>query len=78
MSATRTWIPPLPDAYVAAWREAYLRHCNASSPMLGGGGGVLEQLQADSGVDERVLRFGPTWHWWRMTPELKAYWEAQG
>lgn len=79
MSASiRTWMPPLPASYVAAWREAYVRRCSASSPLLGAGGGVLEPLSADAGVDQRVLRFGPCWAWWGLPPELKAYWEAQG
>lgn len=75
---THTWMPPLPASYVAAWRAAYLRRCSASVPMLGAAGGVLDPLCADSGVDQRVLRFGHVWHWWGMSPELKAYWEAQG
>lgn len=78
MSATRTWMPPLPASYVAAWRQAYLQQCRATSPLLGAGGGLLGPLAADAAVDQRVLRFGPVWRWWGLTDEQRSHWEALG
>ena len=78
MTATRTWLPPLPASYVAAWRRSYLQRCSATSPLLGASGGVLEPLQADGAVDQRVLRFGHVWRWWGLSAESKTYWRALG
>jgi hypothetical protein len=75
MSATRTWIPPMPRAWVAQWREAYLGR--NGNPLLGAGGGVLSPTHSGLNADdERKLAFGPCWSWWRLAPEEKAQWWA--
>ena len=76
-SGTRTYIPALPASYAAAWRQAYLEQCRATSPLLGAGGGVLEPMAADAGVDRRRLAYGHVWHWWVLTPEQRLDWATR-
>lgn len=78
MSATRTWTPELPQAWVNAWRAQYLQ--NQGNGLLGGAGGsILSPLHTAEGTEhQRRLRFGPTWSWWRLSEEQKAAWWELG
>jgi len=78
VSATRTFIPALPASYTAAWRQAYLEQCRATSPLLGAGGGVLEPLAPDAAVDQRRLAYGHIWRWWSLPPAVKEHFLALG
>jgi hypothetical protein len=71
-AAGRTYTGDLPDSWRRAWRQQYLAQCRSK-------GSILQPVAALTAEQQRTLRFGPCWSWWRLSDdERRRWWSRDG
>jgi hypothetical protein len=67
VSGARTYTGNLPQSWVRWWRQDYLSRCRSK-------GSILQPVAPLTAEQQRTLRYGPCWSWWRLSDAERAVW----
>jgi len=75
MTGTKTFYGNVPTSFRAWWLEnVYPTHVAKLQGDTGGGCILDQPADADTAELQRLRRFGPTWSWWSVPPNLREQW----